>query len=160
MLTVTAEQMEWVRHCHQLGRERLRKPVMLTDAQVARLRWLVETEAAAITAMERKLELVGAARVVGEYMVRYADLHLALYARKIGDAEFYRRSAESRAQLEAELRRERMAGNPRRGRRWRRKRRRPRMPPAYAQCISKRSRWGKMRTKGITRHHRLEKRWS
>lgn len=109
MLTVTAEQLEWIRHCHHLGQKRLEKHILMTDAQVARLRWLVETEAAAITAMERKLPLVGAARVVGEYMVRYADLHLALYARKIGDAEFYRRSAESRAQLEAELRREREA---------------------------------------------------
>lgn len=48
----------------------------------------------------------------------------------------------------------------RKRRRWRRARRRGRMPPSTATAISTRARgWGWMKTRSITRHHKLEWYW-
>lgn len=95
---VSAAQLEWMQQGLQIARERLGHPVGLDAVEVEGLRREIELREAALRGIETG-ELTGAVLVMGRYMVRMADLHIAWYGREIDDAGFYAGARAARAAL-------------------------------------------------------------
>ena len=123
---VSGARLEWMRHgillCRERleqpygldrdeyeARERLGHPVGLDAVEVAGLRREIELREAALRGIETG-ELTGAVLVMGRYMVRMADLHIAWYGREIGDGEFYAGARAARAAMIEGLREVQRAG--------------------------------------------------
>lgn len=104
---VSAAQLEWMQQGLQIARERLGHPVGLEKDEIARLGVEIGLREQALRGIETG-ELTGAVLVMGRYMVRMADLHIAWYGREIDDAGFYAGARAARAALIEELRHERV----------------------------------------------------
>lgn len=104
---VSVDQLDWMRQGLQIARERLQHPVGLDVVEVEGLRREIELREAALRGIETG-ELTGAVLVMGRYMVRMADLHIAWYGREIHDDYFYAGARAARAAMIEELRRERV----------------------------------------------------
>ena len=100
---VSGARLEWMQQGLQIARERLGHPVGLDAVEVEGLRREIELRESALRGIETG-ELTGAVLVMGRYMVRMADLHIAWYGREIGDGEFYAGAQTARAAMIGELR--------------------------------------------------------
>ncbi|MBZ0293924.1 MAG: hypothetical protein K8L99_15270 [Anaerolineae bacterium] len=97
------EQMDWMRHCLQLNRDRLKKPHGLGPEMIKRLGWIVDSQQATIEAIERGLELSPVLEAWAGYLTRYAQLQIARRARTIEESAFFAGCMDSWACLREAL---------------------------------------------------------
>lgn len=98
-MSVTAAQMDWMRHGIQVLRARVLAPQGLTNLQLRRMKWELGAREGVLKRLARREALTAAQEIVLEEMLTMADLHIEWYAGRIEEYEFIEGCRQARELL-------------------------------------------------------------